>query len=485
MTQQQLETIVKDAIFNGKECEWVEFKMNNANPEEIGSNISALSNGACLHDQSYGYIIFGVHNETKEILGTTINLSRATHKGQELLNWVTTQLSPEVNVQFFDTQILEKNVSIIRIKATTHMPVTFKDQAFVRQGSYTKKLNDHPEKERIIWRKCSPELYEYETVMTGLDEQGVISLIDYPGYFQLMKLPLPKNIDGIINKLSEEKIIVKEDGNWAITKVGSLLFARDFRSISSITRKAVRLVFYNGVGKTEIVSGKDWTGQYGYAIGFDRLIRFLEDQLPTIETIEGPLRQNKSPYSIIALREIIANAIVHQDFTIPGTSVMIEVFSNRIEVTNPGRPLIRPDRFVDHNPQSRNAVLAKLMYRMNICEEKGSGFDKVVYECEKNLLPAPQPMEADNYTRVTLFARKAFKDMDRDEKNRACYFHACLRFVNGEAMTNSSLRERFGLADHETQSAWKIIKDSLDAQLIKEQDQGSRKFARYVPYWAS
>ena len=154
-------------------------------------------------------------------------------------------------------------------------------------------------------------------------------------------------------------------------------------------------------------------------------------------------------------------------------------------ITNPGKPLIDPLRFVDHNPESRNEILARFMRRINICEERGSGIDKVVFECEYNQLPAPEIIVGDNYTRIILYGHKTLRQMDKQDKVRACYLHACLKYVSGEYMTNQSLRVRFGIEEQNYPMASRIISDTIEAKFIKDYDSESksRKYAKYVPYW--
>ena len=148
-------------------------------------------------------------------------------------------------------------------------------------------------------------------------------------------------------------------------------------------------------------------------------------------------------YPDIAVRELVANALIHQNFFMQGTSPMIEIFSDRMEITNPGAPLIDRARFVDHPPVSRNEQLASFMRRIGVCEERGSGYDKVVFQTEFYQLPAPEIDIYNDHTKVTLFAHKTFAQMSKEDRIRACYLHACLKRVNREYMTNSSLRERF------------------------------------------
>ncbi len=166
---------------------------------------------------------------------------------------------------------------------------------------------------------------------------------------------------------------------------------------------------------------------------------------------------------------------------------MIEVFTDRIEITNPGIPLINTLRFIDEPPRSRNETLAKMMRRLNICEERGSGIDKVIAEVELFQLPAPDFQVTTNHTRVTLYAPKKFAEMSQADRVRACYQHACLCWVTNIPTTNSSLRQRFGVAEQNAAIASRIIADTIKANLIKpaDPDNKSRKHARYVPFWIS
>ncbi len=164
---------------------------------------------------------------------------------------------------------------------------------------------------------------------------------------------------------------------------------------------------------------------------------------------------------------------------------MVEIFSDRIEISNPGLPLITPNCFIDEY-QSRNEDLASIMRRFRICEERGSGIDKVVFNIELFQLPAYDVHIQEKHTKVILYAYQKFADMDKNDRIRACYQHTCLKFVTNEIMTNQSLRQRFKIADENTAMVSRIIKDTFEAGLIKEVDpeNTSRKFVKYIPSWA-
>lgn len=164
---------------------------------------------------------------------------------------------------------------------------------------------------------------------------------------------------------------------------------------------------------------------------------------------------------------------------------MIELYSNRVEISNPGEPVVPVERFID-GYQSRNERLADLMRRMNICEEKSSGIDKVIHAVEMFQLPAPDFRAGHRRTFVTLYGQRQFEDMDRDDRIRACYQHCALKWVISERMTNQSLREPFGLPESKSAIVSQVIAAALEAGQIKldERVGASRKFARYLPFWA-
>ncbi|CAN0592351.1 unnamed protein product [Ectocarpus sp. 12 AP-2014] len=189
-------------------------------------------------------------------------------------------------------------------------------------------------------------------------------------------------------------------------------------------------------------------------------------------------------YPEIAVRELVANALIHQDYEEKGFP-MIEIYSDRIEITNPGIPLITPNRFIDEY-QSRNEKLADLMRRLGICEEKGSGIDKVIDAAEAFQLPAPDFLIQQRHTKAIMYAYKDLNDMDKKDKVRACYQHCCLRYVINEKMTNQSLRERFKIEKRNAATASRIIRDTIQQDLIKDDDPttNTRKYAKYIPFWA-
>ena len=229
----------------------------------------------------------------------------------------------------------------------------------------------------------------------------------------------------------------------------------------------------------------DVPGTKGYVVGFEGLINFINSHIPSDEVIGKAFRTEVKMFPEDAIRELVANALIHQDFNETGTSVTIEIYNNRLEVSNPGTPIIPPDRFADE-VQSRNETLAGLARRLGMCEEQGLGIDRVINSTEVHQLPAPDFRLGERHFTVVLFAQKKFEDMDRKERINACFWHCVLRYVTGRKMNNKSLRERFDLPESKLEAVSAVIEDTKHENKIKPDDPSntSRRYAKYIPYWA-
>lgn len=199
----------------------------------------------------------------------------------------------------------------------------------------------------------------------------------------MMHLPLPQEVNGILDRFLSEKLILKDEIGYSITELGGILFAKRLSDFDGLQRKMARVIVYKGKSKIETI--RERTFDRGYAIIFGDMVAWINSQLPANEEIGQALRTEARMYPEIAIRELTANMLIHQDFAEQGFP-MIEIYSDRIEISNPGLPLISVERFIDEY-QSRNDSLADIMRRMGICEEKGSGMDKTIFSIELYQLP--------------------------------------------------------------------------------------------------
>lgn len=467
-----------------KETEWIEFKQNNDNPQEIGEYISALSNAAALWKQPRAYIVWGIEDGTHQIVGTAFKPRQQRVGNEELENWLIRLLTPRIHFIIWEFEYHNIPVVMFEISPADHMPVRFSGTEYIRIGSYKKPLKEHPEKERELWAIFSETGFEEGIAAYNVSSDDVLSLLDYPSYFNITNQRLPDNRKGILSRLSDEEFIHYKGGDiYDISNIGAILFAQDINAFKTLARKTLRIIIYQGESRIQTI--RETTESKGYAVMFQDAISHIHTLLPQNEQIGQAFRQEVRMYPEVAIRELFANAMIHQEFRITGAGPMVEIFSDRIEITNPGAPLIDTLRFIDSPPRSRNEKLAGFMRRINICEERGSGIDKVIFNVELFQLPAPDFRIVENHTKATLFAHKDFLEMDKKDRIRACYQHACLLYVSNKFMTNASLRKRFSIEDKNYPVASRIISDTVQEGLIKSSDpkNRSKKHAKYIPFW--
>ena len=476
--------LVRELCALPHETEWVEFKENYKNPDQVGQYISALANAAATRGQSSGYVLWGVRNGTHELVGTTFTPG-TTRKGNELLEpWLAKRLDPQVDFRFVEVEADGKRVLVLDVPPATNQPIAFMGTEFIRVGSSTRKLRDHPALQQQLWQHLLASAFEEGIAAEHLTGEEVLRALDYPAYFDLLRVPPADGRDAILEALAHEQLIGRNQaGRYDITNLGAILFARRLAEFPGLKRKAVRLIRYRGSGRLD--AEREQEGGKGYASGFAGLVSHVHAWTPSNEVLGPAFRREVPMFPPVAIRELVANALIHQDFTVTGAGPMIEIFDRRLEISNPGEPLIDTKRFLDSQPRSRNEKLARLMRRLNICEERGTGIGKVVDAVEAYELPAPVFETPPGSTRALLFAHKPFREMDRHERLHACYMHACLRHVTQRPMTNASLRKRFGIAEKNAAVASRILSDAVRDGLISVANPEAGTRARhYLPSWA-
>jgi predicted HTH transcriptional regulator len=446
--------------------------------DRLAAHLCAFAN-----QQGGGYLAYGIGND-----GISKPLSRTEIDTivNKLGNIARNNLEPAVGIEHAVVEFKGNPILFIKVAECQEKPVHIRGndiyQCFTRSAGQTVKLSKQDIKSLIA--TSSGMDFESQNTKVIVDDDECLKLIDYDSYFTLLEKRLPETKSGILHALAADDLIRKQSGGWEFLNLGAILFAKDLRVFKELKRKAIRVIVYKE--STRVNAIKEQEGAKGYASGFEGLINYIMDQLPTNEIIENALRKKVKVFPEVSIREFVANALIHQDFSITGTSVLVEIFTDRLEITNPGVPLVEINRFIDTAPKSRNETLASLMRRLNICEERGSGIDRAISAVELFQLPAPKFIRGDDYTRVILYAPTSLTRMNIEDRVRACYQHTCLNYVNNHVVNNQSVRKRFKIAANNVSMASKIISETIDAGFIKPSDPGSssKKFASYVPFWA-
>lgn len=461
------------------ELDWKESL--SPNNDKIIRHLSAFAN-----QPGGGYLVFGVDDKTGKPLG--INQTDVSKIIERLANLARNNVEPVVIIDHTTVPFQEKSLLLIHIKESAVKPVYIAgktiEESYLRSGCSTRKAS-RQEIGGLMLNSKTPVFEELHAskLKTTLE---LITALDYANIFRLLNKPVPTQITEITKWLEEEKMIVQiEDDGFYVTNLGALAAANNLNDFDGLARKAIRLIKYEG--NTKVGESKEYPGTKGYGIGFEGLIQFTKSILPGSEVIKNALRRETAIYPEIALRELIANALVHQDFTIRGSGPMVEVFSDRIEISNPGKllPNKNIDRLVRTTPESRNELLASAFRRYNICEERGSGFEKALTAIELYGLPPLRFQETESSFKVTMYAPRSFADMTENERIEAAYQHSVIQYFGSSAVTNSSLRQRFKLHDKQSPQISRLIKLALEKNRIKisNPENNSTKFNEYIPYW--
>lgn len=443
--------------------------------ERLAQHISAFAN-----NKGGGVFVFGVHDD-----GSCFNLTQEVIRKivETLGNIANNNLAYPIAIEHSVMDFNGYALLFVYIPEQSDKPVFLRGKdvfsSYIRSAGQTVKMSRNQVKAMIA--NSQGFTFEKQTAVSGISKEKVVELLDYEEFYSLLDKDLPSSIDSIIRKLSEYGFCHNAGDKWSITNLGAILLARNLKSFSTLNGREVIVRKY--IGKNNRLQEFERHGAYGYAVGFRSLIDFIMKNTST-EKINVK-RENEPQYPMVAIREFVANALVHQDFGITGMPVTIEIYENRLSITNAGAPLNDINRLIDLPPQSRNEELAQTMFLLGICERRGSGIDRAIAAIEEMVLPPAKFTKSDQHTRVFLYPQKNFKEMTKNEKISACYQHACLLYEDGEAINNQSVRSRFELSKNDSSVASRIIADTVEAGLIKPTDSESKakKFMTYIPYY--
>lgn len=432
-----------------------------------------------------GYLAFGICNSDGHV--EPVDQEAVANIANTLANLGRDAVEPPLSIDHAVVDYQRTPILLVRIPEQRNKPAHRRgksiEETWVRSGGTTRKAS-RQEVGALMLNSPAPR-WEEQRASALLSLDAAAASLDLDAIAKLLQRPLPAESEMLAQWLVDEGILTPDGRGYYITNFGAVAAARRLDQFPSLERKRIRVVRYRGTNKVDTID--ELAGQRGYAAGFEGLITYLKRVLPHSEVIQQSLRAEVSVYPEIALRELIANALIHQDFTVTGAGPMVDIFDDRIEFTNPGAllPGKRPDRLIGTTPESRNELLASAFRRYRICEERGTGFQKVVSAVELFGLPPILFTPMENAFRVTLYAPRKFSEMSQSERIEACYQHAVLQYLSSQPLTNTTLRERFKLHDKQRNQITNLIGDAVAAGRIKRKDTGSgNKFAEYLPYWA-
>jgi predicted HTH transcriptional regulator len=476
---QLLEASLKPPRHELNELDW----KSDLSPDKkrLTEHLSAMGN-----QSGGGFLVFGIKNTGDPEGVTEADIERIVN---QLANLGRESVDPSLKIEHTVETVSGAPLLLVFIPESPVKPVHLRgkslEKAFVRSGGTT-RIASRQEIGNLMLQSRTP-IWEELPASTLLTDAELIDRLDARAILEMLDRPIPGDSSGLLDWMGNEQFIIREPGGGGrVTNLGVMAAAKRLSDFPDLSRKAIRVVVYEGMNKS--VTKHEQEGTKGYAISFQGLLDYVVSLLPQSEVIEKALRQRRTLYPEIALRELIANSLIHQDFTIRGSGPMIEIFSNRIEISNPGALLASKDvdRLIGAQPESRNEKLARAFRRYKICEERGSGLLKAGIEVELYGLPPIKFEAGANAFKVTLFAPRSYAEMSSQERLDACYQHAVLKYVSGSAMSNTTLRERLKMPEKQRSMVSTLIQQAVELGRINpaNPESKSKKFAEYIPYWA-
>ncbi len=461
------------------ELDWKEALSSNG--EKLSKHLSAFANLP-----GGGFLVYGIDDHGKVIgVGSEGEIKNIT---SSLSNVARHNLKPEIKIEFVKFKHSGRLLLAAYIHESVQKPVSLKNKglefSYIRVAGNTRQMSE-PELRAAMLSSRMLRYEELPAVLPISNQSKWVDLFDFSEFVKRTN-PTPINNKEALNEhLFHHKLLLKTKGKYLPTNLCVLLCAEDFRAFPGYEKFAIRITEYDGSSK--ISSKRDIFFNQGYSLTLDDAVSKISSLLSHRESIKKASRINESLVPEIAIRELLANAIIHRDYTQNNGFVTVDIFSDRIEITNPGGllPEISSDRLIDHPSKTRNEVLADIMRKTHFAEEKGSGYDKVVNSIEINVLPPIKWRLEQDYFCVILYMPKKFSETEKEERIEAVFQHSCLNLVSNKRTANKSIRHRFAFGDHEQTKTLRLIQDCLKAGRIKcANSKDLRRDWHYLPYFA-
>ena len=445
------------------------------NTERLAQHLCAFSNTG-----GGGYLVFGVKDDTSFATLTKDEIEEVTKK---LGNIAKNNLAWSVQLEHEVIDYKGHTLLFIRIHEQANKPIYLRGkdiyEAYIRSAGHSVKMSREQVHEMIALSHGLS--FEDRVAKGGLTAEDVENLLDCEKLFELLDRKVPTEKTLKMKQMAEYGLLTENGDRYDILNLGAILFARRLKDFPVLAGKEIIARKYQGTNNR--ILSLEYHCQTGYAVGFDDLISFVIQNTSTEQIVIQ--RKAVPTYPIVAIRELTANMMVHQDFSIKGMPLTVEIFENRLTFTNPGSSLNDVNRLIDLPPHSRNEKLAQMMLLLDMCERRGSGIDRATDAIGQMKLPAYKAQSGDDFTRITLYPKKKVNDMTREERIAVCYQYACLLYEDGRSVSNQSIRERFNLNTKQSVMASRILADTLDSGLIKTEnpETESKRYTAYIPFY--
>lgn len=408
-----LKNLVQQLVNEPNEQEWLEFKENYHSAEEIGQRISALANGACLCNKRYGYLIYGVKDDDHSIVGATFDPKTKKAKGNEDLEfWLVTRLSPRIDFKIHQLDIDGKNIILFEIPATSGTPVSFLHEAYIRVGSYTKKLKDHPEKAKKLWQSMSTDWSAEICQDATLEDLDPIAIATARQLFIRKNPRIAEDVPtwNDVTFLNKARLTIK--GKITNTAIVLLGLPESAHFINPVVAQI-----------TWILKGADGI-EKDYEHFYTPLLLAVDEVYKKIRNlkyrylIDGTLfPEEVDQYDPYIIREALSNAIAHQDYRMRGRITIVEKEDSTLTFQNYGSflPVSIENVILGDSPEQkyRNTFLVNAMMQLNLIDTIGSGIRRMFLKQREKFFPMPDYDLENNRVQVKITGKVISLDYAR------------------------------------------------------------------------
>lgn len=356
----ELEKVIEDLISYDSEEEWFEFKTNWYDPNGIGEYISSLSNAAALKLKPFGYLVWGIENNTHKVVGTTFSWQQDL-KNEPLQHFLARRITPDVNFSFEEIQIEGSRIVVLTIPAAKTVPTAYDNVRYIRIGSSKANLNKYPERESYLFSILRNGAPTMENTPSKYQELSFKKLFLYY---------LDKGIELKENTFKKNLGLLTEDGKYNILA----------QVLSDNSHIPIRVSIFLGTDKSaQLYSVKEF-GENCLLYSLDKVLDYGDtiNIMQADEKGRRVVRKEVPLFNLAAFREAMINAFVH-NLWISQNAPMITVYTDRVEILSRGElpPLQTREGFYLGESVPVNQGLSDIFLQLHISERSGRGVPQI------------------------------------------------------------------------------------------------------------
>ena len=351
-------------LIKNDECEWIEYKENWFDRDELGTYISAMSNAAAFHGEDCAYFIWGVKDKTREIVGTDFNYDKDI-KNEPIKHYLARLLNPSISFNFETFYFDDKKVVCLTIPAAKRIITEFNKERYIRIGSSKEIFRKYPEREidlAVILRNGLPTIINTESRNQNLT------------FTELKSYYVAK--DAFINlNTFEENLSLFVPGTKKYNELAFIL--------SNENDITCRVSIFSGKRKSDNQYALNDFGRKCILITIDQILTYIESfNITKLDESNRVLeRKDINLFDSVCLREALLNAFIHNDW-VDLNAPMISIFEDRIEILSYGGLPSKQTKvgFLAGKSKPRCIELAEIFLQLRISERSGRGVNKI---CDK------------------------------------------------------------------------------------------------------